>query len=640
MAGIDTGVRGSGLLHLAGRIRPPSKSLLRLLARSGAPNDRSSHRTPELTVDLNSLLSVLTVLPPPPSADAKMLLMDAVTESMPTHCSGQKNRKPALLAPILINHLGRIALWGLAPKAMAKAHRLYLTTPQSRTESQRQVMGIDETVVGRQIARRWGLSAGFVRDTAPRYTQPGQSNSPSASDRRIIARFADAWTRGCLIDQSQPPASSDPAGAGGLIDDPTDPVGSLAALIQRQPEYGSIEQHCRAVADWMRRAFRARSALCALKLESGDLVAANQHEDLSALDRDQQERAQWETTLRVMIQSGAASPNSLIRAPKSIRRIFAQGVADDEGDALLLGFAIGQVAGGAIYVDRPQLAATGLINDRIIPIATMLGAWFDAALQRMRVEQSEDILARCANVSPQTRALRPDQPPSAVMARMAAGAAHELNNPLTVISGRAQLLMSTINDPTARKNLEAIRDQARRASGMVNELIETAKPHSPAPECIYLSDLAERTRQYWYQQNDAISASCQIDLSDRSAQVWADPDQLEGVLRAIVDNALDAGESGNIHLKIESPSVATDETIVLSVSDDGRGMTPDVAANAFDPFFSFREAGRKRGLGLTRALRLTEANGGAMWIETAPKAGTTVHVALPSAALRHTPHAN
>jgi hypothetical protein len=68
----------------------------------------------------------------------------------------------------------------------------------------------------------------------------------------------------------------------------------------------------------------------------------------------------------------------------------------------------------------------------------------------------------------------------------------------------------------------------------------------------------------------------------------------------------------------------------VRVEDDGVGMTPAVLQRAFDPFFSHRQAGRGRGLGLPRAYRIVEAHGGRIWLESRPGEGTAAHVVLPS----------
>jgi len=260
----------------------------------------------------------------------------------------------------------------------------------------------------------------------------------------------------------------------------------------------------------------------------------------------------------------------------------------------------------------------------------MLWLMFDAAIDRAAANAHAPASRQRGDRLKTHAAAAAHRSASSALAVMAAGAAHELNNPLTVISGRTQLLLTGTPDGDDARNLRTIRDQADRASNMINELISTAKPDAPQPMTVRLGDWVAGQRQYWRGRYGDHAGNLQVHLSDPAVRMWVDPLQLDTAMREILDNAHHAGSGDNIRVSINSPSVASDETIVLSVSDDGRGMTPDILAHAFDPFFSHRRAGRGRGLGLTRAQRLVEVNGGRMWIDSCPDRGTTVHLVLPS----------
>jgi signal transduction histidine kinase len=123
-----------------------------------------------------------------------------------------------------------------------------------------------------------------------------------------------------------------------------------------------------------------------------------------------------------------------------------------------------------------------------------------------------------------------------------------------------------------------------------------------------------------------------VSVSDASATVYADPNQLDEILTALVTNALEASGLETAHLQINSPSRASDETVRILVEDNGIGMTPEVVEHAPDPFFSSRPAGRGRGLGLSRAVRLAEINGGRLWLESTPNVGTIATIELPARA--------
>jgi signal transduction histidine kinase len=112
--------------------------------------------------------------------------------------------------------------------------------------------------------------------------------------------------------------------------------------------------------------------------------------------------------------------------------------------------------------------------------------------------------------------------------------------------------------------------------------------------------------------------------------LWVDAAQLEEALRAVVANGIEAlGDGGRV--AVEVVAEAADGAGTLVVVDDGAGMDAATRRRAFDPFFSGREAGRGVGLGLSKARRFVEVNGGRIDLESRPGAGTRVTLRLPLA---------
>jgi two-component system NtrC family sensor kinase len=102
------------------------------------------------------------------------------------------------------------------------------------------------------------------------------------------------------------------------------------------------------------------------------------------------------------------------------------------------------------------------------------------------------------------------------------------------------------------------------------------------------------------------------------------------ILDELVTNATASAEPGMLHLTVNCQSDPSDDCITVAVEDNGCGMTPDIQAKAFDPFFSHRPAGRARGLGLAKALRLAEGNMARLWLESEPGRGTKAYLRLPT----------
>lgn len=216
-----------------------------------------------------------------------------------------------------------------------------------------------------------------------------------------------------------------------------------------------------------------------------------------------------------------------------------------------------------------------------------------------------------------------------IIAEMAAGAGHEMNNPLAIISGRAQLLHSRQNDPENAKALETVVQQANRCSQIVSELMSFAKPEPAKPSTVALEPFLRAKVQVWTENNHLPAEQVHIDLPDDLPEVRFDPEHLGQIVQEVLDNSVQAAGRDLPNLRVNCRAKASDAFVVLSLSDNGPGMSPDVLAKALLPFFSYRPAGRRRGLGLSRAYRLAELSGGDLWLESLPKEGTTVYLRLP-----------
>ncbi|HEY3245731.1 MAG TPA: HDOD domain-containing protein [Phycisphaerae bacterium] len=266
--------------------------------------------------------------------------------------------------------------------------------------------------------------------------------------------------------------------------------------------------------------------------------------------------------------------------------------------------------------DESLLAALGLALAGAISRADAGRLHEELATAHRQLRQAQDQLLRTRSLS--------------MIAEMAAGAAHELNNPLAVISGRAQMLAMQFADPQDRQAVEVIHEQAVRCSQIVTELMAFAKPASPSPARVALSALLQPILRQWLDSCPLSAAQLTWHVADPAVTIYADISQVTTILDALIANALQATRPETARVHVNSLSRGSDETVVISVEDNGVGMTPEVAEHALDPFFSYRPAGRGRGLGLSKAHRLSEINGGRLWLESTPGKGTTVWVELPA----------
>ncbi len=143
-------------------------------------------------------------------------------------------------------------------------------------------------------------------------------------------------------------------------------------------------------------------------------------------------------------------------------------------------------------------------------------------------------------------------------------------------------------------------------------------------------------------RQDPVTGHVRERLYDAGGQVWLvvdgertswarlDPGQVGEAVRLLIINAFEAVADGG-HVEIGAAAQFATEAVEIEILDDGPGMDPETAARACDPFFSGREAGRGIGMGLPKALRLIEANGGRLEIAVRPGRGTRCGIWLPLA---------
>lgn len=199
------------------------------------------------------------------------------------------------------------------------------------------------------------------------------------------------------------------------------------------------------------------------------------------------------------------------------------------------------------------------------------------------------------------------------LAELAAGAGHEINNPLAVISGNAQRLLRTEPDLDRSEALRAIVRQANRIAGILRDLMQFARPPQPNPRSFPLGDLLLSARDDLAQL--AIEREVRLELQGAFAGLWIEGDitQLRHALGSVLRNGIEATPSGG-WVRVSCP-VQEEGLIEIVVEDSGPGLSPDAVEHAFDPFFCGRSAGRGRGLGLPTAWQLIRQNGGELRYE-------------------------
>ena len=218
----------------------------------------------------------------------------------------------------------------------------------------------------------------------------------------------------------------------------------------------------------------------------------------------------------------------------------------------------------------------------------------------------------------------PDAAKLEALAEFAAGAGHEINNPLATIIGRTQLLLKDERNPQRRQMLLAIGAQAYRVRDMIGDAMLFGRP--PAPE-LQPVNLAHAVSAILSRQADELAADhCTVSVEIPNGLILrADSTQLAIVLSELLRNSRQALQSvggGEIRVRANSQ----EEFAIIEIEDRGQGFTEIERQHAFDPFYSGRQAGRGLGFGLSKCWRVVQQHGGRIEIESSPDGPTTLRL--------------
>jgi signal transduction histidine kinase/ActR/RegA family two-component response regulator len=219
----------------------------------------------------------------------------------------------------------------------------------------------------------------------------------------------------------------------------------------------------------------------------------------------------------------------------------------------------------------------------------------------------------------------------ASVGQLAAGAAHEINNPLAIIYARAQLLEMRENDEGKKKNFRQMMEQIERITSILNNLMDFAKPSAPVMEKIDLNEVLERALSFVLSGLEKRRIKVSTSLDKDLPRIDGDPRRLEQVFLNLLINAEHALEDKGEEAKIKVvTAVDTARSVVTAaVSDNGVGIPKDNLRKIFDPFFTTKEEGKGTGLGLSTSYGIVSSHYGDIKVRSIMGKGTTMMVELP-----------
>jgi len=246
---------------------------------------------------------------------------------------------------------------------------------------------------------------------------------------------------------------------------------------------------------------------------------------------------------------------------------------------------------------------------------------------------NDELRAQIAERARMEDALRQAQKIEAI-GQLTGGIAHDFNNLLMVIIGGLEMLDSQADAKRRRRLMDGMRQAAQRGAGLTRQLLAFSRRSDLKPEPIDLALQIGGMREL-LDRSLGGDVHVELDFKPRLWPVEVDPGELELVVLNLAVNARDAmAHGGTITIRAENVTDPDDrdqggECVRLSVVDQGSGMTDEVKAHVFEPFYTTKDVGRGSGLGLAQVHGFAQQSGGSVRIESTVGEGTTVSVLLP-----------
>ena len=264
-----------------------------------------------------------------------------------------------------------------------------------------------------------------------------------------------------------------------------------------------------------------------------------------------------------------------------------------------------ELTAAIIYEDGGEVATMGVFNDLRAKLADE--------------ERMTRMLARVAHSEKM-----------ASLGQLAAGVAHEINNPLTGILLYANMIEESVrDDPDRQQDLKNIVEDAHRCAEIVKNLLAYSRQTGSKTEVIHINELLEYSLNLIRDQKLFINIDVVKDLSEKMMLVQIDKNQMTQVIINLVMNALDAMNGKGV-LSFKTYRNKSARKVFLEVSDTGCGIPLEHMSRIFDPFFTTKKPGKGTGLGLSTVYGIIKENEGSISVKQTSDKGTTFLVELPA----------
>ncbi len=563
--------------------------------------------------------------------------------------TGRANESLSFLAGLLAD-IGLLALAELFPKSVSMLLEESQGNNSTLLQLEKENLGITHNVLSRQLAQKWHLPQ-TIADSAWLYCTSAADKYKSLPNGEIIqtVRLADMLVKSIMAG-SEPAAI--PAELNLTVQDINEITNKLKDFITRidvdaqtpqKFDAETIKQVCMSLLDnTAEEGFSdflsdvssslspASSAIDIAGTICG-LICRNFNAEKACISLAPQDDKQYETIIAV---GNKLQFVILDNVPS------ASDIDFDSQNTKSVNLEIAGNTIGTMFLQIPEassLSNVSLLNNITLFISQLIAIKLAGQHDQAIAQAVIDFAEIPTQLRPQGSGLNNAAVPAAakqreltdlsdIVAEIAAGAAHELNNPLAVVSGRAQLLAQRETDETKKQILNQIIEKTKDAHEIVGQLMSYGRPAKPQTRAvspfIMVNNCLEKVTARYLSEPLEIRLENIENLSD----IEVDPVQVAEAIAQIIYNALESYESGNGPVQISG----TEENLTeISIKDQGCGMSSETLQKATEPFFSDKSAGRQRGMGLAVASSLLKNNNCSMSIQSQLDKGTTVTILLP-----------
>lgn len=225
----------------------------------------------------------------------------------------------------------------------------------------------------------------------------------------------------------------------------------------------------------------------------------------------------------------------------------------------------------------------------------------------------------------------------AALGKMAAGIAHEINNPLAVIGEKAGWIKDLLSEEDVTKSsnfkefeqaVQRIEYHVDRAKKVTHRLLGFARRMEPLQEQVNINTTLNETVDFLENESRYRNIDIQVDPQSDLPEITSDSSQLQQVFLNIINNAIDAiDKNGEIHIK--TSYLTKNKEVKIAIADNGPGISKENITKIFDPFYTTKEVGKGTGLGLSIVYSIIEKLGGRIFVASEIGEGTTFTIYLP-----------